>query len=127
MCKLLHWILPKKRLHIRKNVPWPHDDIHRVVDRCLTPFEWPAIEKHGIVITMSSKPLGHRDVGGATDGWVIALDSHTALFPLSKTALAHELEHVRMVMLGDKMWATHSLVFLERVAENNRVLKQIGL
>lgn len=125
--RILNWLFPPSRLHIRKDVPWPHEDIRRVVKLCLDPFEWPTIERHGIIITISSKPLGHSDVGGATDGWVIALDSDTACFPLSKTALAHELEHVRLVMLGDKKWATHSQVFVERVDENNRVLRQIGL
>ena len=125
--RILEWLFPPPRLHIHKDVPWPHEDIRRVVKLCLAPFEWDAIEKHGIIITVSSRPLGHEDDGGATDGWVIALHEDTTDFPLSKTALAHELEHVRMVMLGDKRWATHSQAFIERVDENNRVLKQMGL
>ncbi len=76
---------------------------------------------------MSPKPLGHQDVGGATDGWVIALDSDTASIPLSKTALAHELEHVRRLMLGNEEWMEHWPSFVSRVSMMNAALKEGGL
>jgi hypothetical protein len=125
--RIIEWLFPPRRLRISDNVPWNHDDVRRAVRICLDPFFWPAIDNHGIHIMMRNNPANNSKAAGATDGYLIFLDSDLVNVPLSETALAHELEHVRQVMLGNPRWADHTEEFFQMVSESEQAIEDAGL
>lgn len=125
--KAIEWIFPAPRLKISAKVPWPEKDVRKAIWICMQPFFWRAIDRREILVLMMRNPLGHKNGAAASDGCLVVLDSDLTGVPLSKTGLAHELEHVRQAMLGNPQWTLHTEKFLSTVAANNRELARRGL